>query len=53
MNVHAAWRHSQQLASGRVSPSSFGVYRSQSESSEKENLIERKSLDVVAQHSEP
>ncbi|MDI6914820.1 MAG: transposase [Desulfitobacteriaceae bacterium] len=51
--LRAAWRHSQQLASGRVSPSSFGVYRSQSESSEKENLIERKSLDVVAQHSEP
>ena len=51
--LRAAWRNSQQLASGRVSPSSFGVYRSQSESSEKENLLERKSLDVVVFGREP
>ena len=51
--LRAAWRDSQQLASGRVSPSSFGVYRSQSESSDKENLVERESLDAVAFGREP
>ncbi|MDR3543393.1 MAG: hypothetical protein P4L69_20920 [Desulfosporosinus sp.] len=51
--LRAAWSNSQQLASGRVSPSSFGVYRSKSESSEKENLVERKSLDVVTFGREP
>ena len=51
--LRAAWRNSQQLASGRAIPSSFGVYRSQSESSEKEDLVERKSLDVVAFEREP
>ena len=51
--LRAAWRDSQQLAIGRVIPSSFGVFRSQSESSGKENLVERKSLDVVTFGREP
>ena len=59
--LRAAWRDSQQLASGKVMPSSFVQHseltlsagRSQSESSEKENLVERKSLDVVAFGREP
>ncbi|KLU62420.1 putative transposase DNA-binding domain protein [Peptococcaceae bacterium CEB3] len=51
--LRAAWGDSQQLASGRAIPASFGVYRSQSESSEKEDLVERKGLDVVAFEREP
>ncbi|WP_261487386.1 transposase [Acididesulfobacillus acetoxydans] len=61
--LRAAWRNSQQLASGRAIPASFGpalrvvsvqsAGRSQSESSEKESLIERKSLDVVVFGREP
>ena len=50
--LRAAWRDSHQLASGKAMPSSFGVFRSQSESSEKESLVERKTLDVVVQHSD-
>lgn len=49
----AVWRDSQQLASGKAMPSSFGIFRSQSESPEKESLVERKSLDVVAFGREP
>jgi putative transposase len=51
--LRAAWRDSQQLASGKAVPSSFGVCRSQSESPEKESLVEREALDVVAFGREP
>ena len=51
--LRATWKHSQQLASGRKVLASFGVFWSQSESPEKENLVERKRLDVVACGREP
>lgn len=48
--LRAAWRRAtNQPASGRRKPSSFGVCRSQSGSSEKENLPTHKAPDVVAE----
>jgi transposase len=47
--LRTAWRRVQkQPASGRPMPSSFGTYRSQSGSSEKESLPEHEAQDVVA-----
>jgi hypothetical protein len=47
--LRTAWRRVQnQPASGRQMSSSFGTYRSQSGSSEKESLPEHKAWDVVA-----
>jgi transposase len=49
--LRAAWKRADQPASGRRKPSSFGPYtgRSQSGSSEKENLPTHKAPDVVAE----
>jgi transposase len=47
--LRTAWRRVQnQPASGRPVPTSFGTYRSQSGSSEKESLPEHEARDVVA-----
>jgi transposase len=47
--LRTAWQQANnQPASGRPVPSSFGTYRSQSGSSEKESLLEHKAWDVVA-----
>jgi transposase len=47
--LRTAWQQAyNQPASGRLVPSSFGTYRSQSGSSEKESLPEHEARDVVA-----
>ena len=47
--LRTAWQQAyNQPASGRPAPSSFGTYRSQSGSSEKESLPEHEAQDVVA-----
>ena len=47
--LRTAWQQAyNQPASGRPVPSSFGTYRSQSRSSEKESLPEHEAQDVVA-----